>query len=57
MARTADTISRVTGLGEFLGGALLVVTVPSLPDLLVGINTVRNDWVDLAVGDFWARRS
>lgn len=51
MARTADTISRVTGLGQLLGGALLVATATSLPDLLVGINAVRNGWVDLAVGD------
>ena len=51
MARTADAISRLTGLGQFLGGALLVATVTSLPDLLVGINAVRNGWVDLAVGD------
>lgn len=51
MARTADNISRVTGLGQLLGGALLVATATSLPDLLVGINAVRNGWVDLAVGD------
>lgn len=31
--------------------ALLVATVTSVPDLLVGINAVRNGWVDLAVGD------
>jgi cation:H+ antiporter len=51
MARTADTISRVTGLGQLLGGALLVATATSLPDLLVGINAVNRGWVDLAVGD------
>jgi cation:H+ antiporter len=51
MARTADAISRVTGLGQLLGGALLVATATSLPDLLVGINAVSNGWVDLAVGD------
>ena len=51
MARTADTISRVTGMGQLLAGALLVAVATSLPDLLVGINAVRNGWVDLAVGD------
>jgi cation:H+ antiporter len=51
MARTADAISRITGLGHLLGGALLLSTATSLPDLLVGINAVRNGWVDLAVGD------
>lgn len=51
MARTADTLSRVTGLGQLLAGALLVAAATSLPDLLVGINAVRNGWVDLAVGD------
>lgn len=51
MARTVDTISRVTGLGQLLGGALLVATATSLPDLLVGINAVNRGWVDLAVGD------
>jgi cation:H+ antiporter len=51
MARTSAAISRVTGLGQLLGGALLVATATSLPDLLVGINAVRNGWVDLAVGD------
>lgn len=51
MARTADTISRVTGLGQLLGGALLVTTATSLPDLFVGISAARNGWVDLTVGD------
>jgi cation:H+ antiporter len=51
MARTTDTISRGTGLGHLLAGALLIATATSLPDLLVGINAVRNGWVDLAVGD------
>ncbi|HEX2243682.1 MAG TPA: hypothetical protein VHK27_10600 [Gammaproteobacteria bacterium] len=51
MARTADTISRVTGLGHLLGGALPVATATSLPELLVGINAVNQGWVDLAVGD------
>jgi cation:H+ antiporter len=51
MARSADTISRVTGLGQFLGGALLVAIATSLPDLLVGVSAVRSGWVDLAVGD------
>jgi cation:H+ antiporter len=51
MARTADAISRITGLGQLLGGALLVATASSLPDLLVGIDAARNGWVDLAVGD------
>jgi cation:H+ antiporter len=51
MARSADVLSRVTGLGQLLAGALLVAVATSLPDLLVGINAVRNGWVDLAVGD------
>jgi cation:H+ antiporter len=51
MARTAETLSRVTGLGQLLAGALLVAVATSLPDLLVGMNAVRNGWVDLAVGD------
>src|SRR3970040_1490291 len=51
MARTADTLSRVTGLGQLLAGALLVAAATSPPDLLVGINAVRHGWVDLAVGD------
>jgi hypothetical protein len=44
--RTADTVSRVTGLGQLLGGALLVATATSLPDLFVGISAARNGWVD-----------
>jgi cation:H+ antiporter len=51
MARSADAMSRLTGMGQLLGGALLVAAATSLPDLLVGINAVRNGWVDLAVGD------
>jgi cation:H+ antiporter len=34
-----------------LGGALLVATATSLPDLFVGITAARNGWVDLTVGD------
>jgi cation:H+ antiporter len=51
MARTSDAISRLTGIGHFIGGALLIASATSLPDLLVGVNAVRNGWVDLAVGD------
>jgi Ca2+/Na+ antiporter len=51
IARTADSLSRVTGLGQLLGGALLLAVPTSLPDLLVGISAARNGWVDLAVGD------
>lgn len=51
LARTADKISRITGLGQLLAGALLTAVATSLPDLAVGIHAARNGWVDLVVGD------
>jgi cation:H+ antiporter len=51
LARSADAIARVTGLGQMLAGALLVATATSLPDLVVGISSARNGWVNLIVGD------
>jgi cation:H+ antiporter len=47
----ADAISRATGLGQLLAGALLISTATSLPDLVVGISAARNGWADLIVGD------
>lgn len=51
LSRSSDLVSRRTGLGQALGGALLLATATSLPDLVVAISAARKGWVDLAVGD------
>lgn len=51
LSRSAEAISRLTGLGHLLGGALLIATASSLPDLVTGISAAREGWADLAVGD------
>lgn len=51
LSRSAEAISRITGMGPLLAGALLLATATSLPDLVTGISAARQGWVDLTVGD------
>lgn len=51
LARSADLISRRSGMGHLIGGALLISTATSLPDLFVGISAARNGLPNLIVGD------
>lgn len=51
LARAADQIADVTGLGRLLVGSLLLAAATSLPELTVSIAAVRRGMPDLAVGD------
>lgn len=51
LARFADEIAEITGLGRLLIGSVLLAGATSLPELTVGITAVRLGEPDLAVGD------
>jgi cation:H+ antiporter len=51
LARCADTIAEVTGLGRLLIGSVLLAAATSLPELTVDISAIRQGMADLAVGD------
>ncbi len=53
LSRSADVISRRYGLGHLLGGALLIATATSLPDLVMGLAAARAGFADLVVGDLF----
>ena len=51
MARAADRIAEVTGLGRTLVGLVLLAAGTSLPELMVGWTAVRIGSPDLTLGD------
>lgn len=51
LARFADQIAEITGLGRLLVGSILLAGATSLPELAVDISAVRMNMPDLAVGD------
>jgi cation:H+ antiporter len=51
LARSADTIADVTGLGRMLVGTVLLAGVTSLPELSVSGAAARQGATDLAVGN------
>lgn len=51
LAKVADQIAEVTGLGRLLIGSVLLAGATSLPELTVDITAVRQGMPDLAVGD------
>jgi len=50
LARAADAIAAVTGLGRMLIGSVLLAAATSLPELTVDVTAVRAGMADLAVG-------
>ncbi|MEO1993598.1 MAG: hypothetical protein ABGW78_16810 [Pirellulales bacterium] len=53
LARSADRIAELTGLGRLIIGSLLLAAVTSLPELTVDIAAVRAGLTDIAVGDLF----
>ena len=51
LARYADAIAELTGLGRLLVGSVLLAGATSLPELTVDISAVRSGMANLAVGD------
>ena len=51
LARAADRIAAVTGLGRLLVGSILLAAATSLPELSVDVAAVRGGMADLAAGD------
>jgi len=51
LARCADAIAELTGMGRLLVGSILLAGATSLPELVVDINAIRLGLPDLAVGD------
>lgn len=51
LARAADAIAEVTGLGRLLVGSIALAAATSLPELSVDIAAVRAGHTDLAAGD------
>lgn len=51
LARRADEIAEITGIGRLVVGSVLLAGVTSLPELTVDITAVRAGLTDIAVGD------
>lgn len=51
LSRGAEAISRQFGIGQLLGGAILIAVATSLPDLVVGITAAKAGLPNLTVGD------
>jgi cation:H+ antiporter len=51
LARCADAIADLTGLGRLLIGSILLAAGTSLPELSFGVNAVRQGYPNIAVGD------
>lgn len=51
LARCADALAEITGLGRLLVGSVLLAGATSLPELTVDISAVRMNLPDLALGD------
>lgn len=53
LARQADWIAELTGLGRLWIGSVLLAAATSLPELTTDVSAVRFDAADLAVGDLF----
>jgi cation:H+ antiporter len=53
LARSADQIAEITGLGRLLIGSVLLAAATSLPELTVDLSAVRQGMPDLAAGDLF----
>jgi cation:H+ antiporter len=53
MARQADRIAELTGLGRLWIGSVLLAAATSLPELTTDVAAVRMEAADLAVGDLF----
>jgi cation:H+ antiporter len=53
LARSADAIAEVTGMGRVWIGSVLLAAATSLPELTTGVAAVRFGAVDLAAGDLF----
>jgi cation:H+ antiporter len=53
LAKAADAIAEITGIGRVWIGALVLATATSLPELATDIAAVRIGAVDLAAGDLF----
>ena len=53
LARAADLIAEITGLGRLLIGSVLLAAATSVPELTVDISAVRQGMPDLAAGDLF----
>ncbi len=51
LARSADQIAEITGLGRLLIGSVLLAAATSLPELTVDLSAVQMGMPDLAAGD------
>lgn len=51
LAKSADKISELTGIGKVFVGGLLLAGATSLPELMVDVKAVQHGLPDLAVGD------
>lgn len=51
LARSADTIAEITGLGRLFIGSILLAGATSLPELIVDMNAIIINEPNLAVGD------
>ena len=51
LARSADAIADITGLGRLMVGTILLAGATSLPELTIGINAIWMGLPDIAVGD------
>jgi cation:H+ antiporter len=53
LARSANQIAEITGLGRLLIGSVLLAAATSLPELSVDLSAVRQGIPDLAAGDLF----
>lgn len=53
LARSADRIAELTGLGRLLVGSILLAGATSLPELAVDVSAVRLGLANIAVGDLF----
>jgi cation:H+ antiporter len=51
LARCADAVAEITGMGRLVVGSVLLAGATSLPELTVDITAIRLNLPDLAVGD------
>lgn len=51
LAKSADKIAEVTGVGRILVGSILLAGATSLPEFMVDLSAIKANQPDLAVGD------